>query len=77
MGAPTLKIKKNIHYRKRTAKDGGTCRSCRNFIEMQLIRGIGGRPLRYESRCKAIGIGDGRAYKVDANHTCDYWEVMK
>lgn len=73
MGAPTLKKKKELHYRRGTKEHN--CAGCGMFVKDFAVKAIGGRPLRSEPRCMVMGLKDGRAYRITPDHVCDAHRV--
>ncbi len=69
MGSQRLKKKTELNYRRgSTAHD---CSECNDYVREFDVRGIGGEHLRFEPRCKVMGLKDGRAYRINPNNICD------
>ena len=69
MGAPTLKKKKGLNYRRGTTAHD--CSECNAYVAEFTIYGIGGKYLRTEPRCMLMGLKDGRAYRINPKNICD------
>jgi len=69
MGAPTLKKKKELNYRRGTTTHD--CSECNAYVGKFEVYGIGGKLLRTEPRCMLMGLKDGRAYRVNPKNICD------
>jgi len=69
MGAPTLKKKIELNYRRGTTAHD--CSECDAFIPYFEVHGIGGKLLATEPRCMLMGLKDGRAYRINPNNICD------
>ena len=58
MGAPTLKKKKELHYRKGSTNESMNCRYCNHYVKSV-------------NRCKIIGLLGGRSFDVRRDYRCD------
>ena len=65
MGVPTLKIKKNLNYRK--GPTWASCSDCNHYRSKT----------HAEGRCTIIGLNDGRAYRVLPHYICDRHDNSK
>jgi hypothetical protein len=73
MGSPSLKIKKDLHYGKKSTSR--QCSHCNHFIKEFEVRGIGGKGLiAWERRCTIIGLEAGRAYRINPDLHCDRYD---
>jgi len=70
MGAPTLKKKKELNYRKGRAWKN--CHDCNSFAQ-KLIDTNGNKHVYGpgEGRCTIIGLFPGRAYRINPKNICD------
>lgn len=72
---PRLKVKTELNYRKGPTWKG--CSQC-NFAYHFKVRGIGDKDLnRIELRCKLIGEGESRRYRILPDHICDRFDGSK
>jgi len=74
MGAlPKLKQKIEYQYRKGSTDESKNCKNCEYFKAHFPIFGIGGdgTPIKIESRCAIMGMGEGRRYRIRPDHTCN------
>lgn len=67
-----LKKKDELNYRR--GYTHSHCGDCDFFVPDFRVMGIGGEFLRYEPRCKEIGLRDGRMYRVSRNNICDLFD---
>lgn len=67
-----LKKKDELNYRR--GYTHSHCGDCDFFVPDFRVMGIGGEFLRYEPRCKQIGLRDGRMYRVGRNNICDLFD---
>lgn len=75
MGAPTLKKKRDLHYRRGPASGG--CSQCNHYdphVVFKSQRGFCGFHTRLEPRCKVMGLWRGRAFRINPNNICDAYE---
>ena len=64
-----LKIKTELNYRR-----GGTarnCGGCDHFVNEFQVMSCNGNPLNVEPRCKVIGPGNSRKYRINQKNVCD------
>ena len=69
MGAPTLKKKVELNYRRGTTAHD--CSECNAFVAEFEVRAINGKILKKEPRCMVMGLKDGRAYRINPKNICD------
>lgn len=67
----SLKIKDEIKYRRSKANEW-KCAQCINSVHIK-IRGIGNEDLGFQYRCKLMGLGASKRYRIQPDHTCDRW----
>lgn len=64
MGAPQLKAKRDLNYRRKSASR--SCADCNHFVDAYT------HPYMYANpRCRIIGQLPGRAYRISPNGLCD------
>jgi hypothetical protein len=73
MAAPTLYIKKELHYR-----HGYTdrhCSGCDHYVANP--EPLGGFRSTGDGRCRVMGLKPGRAYRILPGHICDRFDQTK
>ena len=76
MGVPRLKKKIELRYRKGSTDDSQNCSHCEHFVKEHPIRHLGRNEIvAHEPRCKVIGLGNSRRYRIRADHRCDAHQV--
>ncbi len=69
-GERTLKIKKQLHYRKVGESAPKVCRLCGHRKLVPIYR-IGGELHKHDYRCEIIGLHNSIRYAVRDDHVCD------
>ncbi len=77
MGVPRLKIKVDLKYRKGSTSEHLNCGYCEQFVKEHPVRHLGGEIAGHEPRCKVIGLGNSRRYRIRADHRCDAHQVAE
>jgi len=71
MGSPTLKKKSELNYRH--GSTAHSCSECNAYVPDFDVRATfqDGEHLRFESRCRVMGLKAGRAYRINPKNICD------
>lgn len=72
MGVPRLKIKNELRYR--PGPTSGGCSDCDHYVARFQVRKTDATPLAIEPRCRLIGMGNSRRYRINPGHICDHFD---
>ena len=76
MGAPMLKKKKELNYRR--GYTSRNCGTCDHFFGPAVV--LEGKTVKYtgaEGRCKIMGLKPGRAYRILQHYICEAHDGSK
>lgn len=74
---PRLKDKDIYRYRKGSTMEHLNCHDCEHLVRTYEIKDMHGTFLRFELRCRKLGLKESIRYRVREDHTCDRQETSK
>lgn len=69
---PAIERKKELNYRR--GPTWGYCSQCNEYVGSFYINDRSGVTVAIEPRCRIIGLGDNRLYRITPNNICDRYD---